>query len=281
MSYEPLKAYRSFGGVQGLYRHQSEACGGPMEFAVFRPPQAADGPRPVLYFLSGLTCTSQNFVTKAGAQRLAAKLGLFVVCPDTSPRGAGYEGEDDSWDFGTGAGFYVDATEDPWAARYNMWTYVTKELPALINKSFPTQADAWSIFGHSMGGHGALVAALREPTRWRSVSAFSPICAPMRCAWGEKAFGGYLGDDRESWRPYDASELLIHQTFPGTILVDQGEDDSFLTEQLRPELFEAACAEAGQALKLTRHRGYDHSYYFIASFIEDHILHHAEALGVS
>lgn len=253
-----------------------------MQFAVFRPPQATEGPRPVIYFLSGLTCSPENFVTKAGAQRVAAELGVFVVCPDTSPRKTGFDGEDASWDFGSGAGFYVDATEEPWSARYQMFTYVTEELPALIDRSFPTRgAEARSIFGHSMGGHGALVAALRSPTKWRSVSALSPISAPMRCAWGERAFHGYLGDDRESWRPYDATELLMHQTFPGTILVDQGTDDDFLKDQLRPQLLEAACSEAGQALELRRQSGYDHSYYFVATFTEDHIRHHAKALGVA
>jgi len=279
MEFQPIKAYRSFGGVQGFYSHESNVCGGTMNFAVYRPPQAKDGPCPVVYFLSGLTCTADNFVTKAGAQRVASELGVFVVCPDTSPRGAGYEGEDDDWDFGTGAGFYVDATEEPWSARYRMFSYVTEELPGLIDRSFPTQGpEARSIFGHSMGGHGALVAALRSPTKWKSVSALAPISAPMRCPWGEKAFLGYLGDDRESWRPYDATELLMHQTFPGTILVDEGEDDDFLESQLKPQLLEAAAKEAGQAIELRRHRGYDHSYYFIASFVEDHLRHHGAAL---
>jgi len=281
MDFTPTKAYRSFGGVQGFYTHESAACGGTMTFAVYRPPQAKDGPRPVVFFLSGLTCTPENFVTKAGAQRLASELGVFIVCPDTSPRGAGYKGEDDNWDFGTGAGFYVDATEEPWSARYNMFTYVTEELPALIHGSFPTRGpEAQSIFGHSMGGHGAMVAALRDPNKWRSVSALSPVCAPMRCPWGERAFHGYLGDDIESWRPYDTTELLMHGTVPGSILVDQGEDDDFLASQLKPQLLEEACKAAGQDLELRRHRGYDHSYYFIASFVEDHIRHHAAALGL-
>jgi S-formylglutathione hydrolase len=277
--FEILKEHRSFGGRQLFLKHQSELCGGPMELSLYLPPQAAAEEVPVVYYLSGLTCTAANFTEKAGAQRLAASLGLAIVCPDTSPRGAGYPGEDDDWDFGAGAGFYVDATEEPWSHTYQMYSYVTRELPGLVDAEFPTMGEGHrSIFGHSMGGHGALVIALREPDRWRSVSAFSPICAPTRCPWGVKAFGGYLGDDREAWKSYDASELVRKKTHPITILVDQGLADGFLDEQLKPDLFEEACAAGGQRLELRRHEGYDHSYYFIASFVEDHLRHHAAAL---
>jgi S-formylglutathione hydrolase len=277
--FETLKEHRCFGGRQLLLRHSSKECGGPMELSLFLPPQAEHEPVPVLYFLSGLTCTPANFTEKAGAQRLASSLGLAIVCPDTSPRGAGYEGEDDDWDFGTGAGFYVDATEKPWSERYRMYSYVTQELPAAIDASFSTSGEGHrSIFGHSMGGHGALVIALREPTRWRSVSALAPICAPTRCPWGQKAFSKYLGDKREDWKAYDASMLVRERTHPITILVDQGTADPFLSEQLHPEYLEDACAASGQRLELRRHSGYDHGYFFIASFIEDHLRHHAAAL---
>ena len=277
MSIETVSERACFGGVQGFYRHESTVCGGPMEFSVFVPPDAQDAP--VVYYLSGLTCTAENFTTKAGAQRVAAELGLIVVAPDTSPRGAGYPGEDDASDFGTGAGFYVDATQQPWAARYRMYSYVTEELPALIDASFPTKgAGHRSVFGHSMGGHGALVIGLRQPERWRSISAFAPICAPSRVPWGEKAFGGYLGDDHAAWRAYDATELVAHQQHPAPILIDQGTADGFLAEQLRPDLFRAACDAAGQSLELRMRPGYDHSYYFIATFVEDHLRHHAQHL---
>jgi S-formylglutathione hydrolase len=246
-----------------------------MKFAVYRPPQAASGKVPVLTYLAGLTCTEETFVIKAGAQRVAAALGLMLVAPDTSPRGVGIPGEDADWDFGTGAGFYVDATEAPWSARYRMYSYVTRELPALVAAHFPARADRQGIFGHSMGGHGALVCALRNPTLYRSVSAFAPIAAPTQCPWGVKAFAGYLGADRVPWKAYDASVLARGRKFPGPILIDQGLADPFLATQLKPELFEEACAAAGQALTLRRHPGYDHSYFFIASFIEDHLRHHA------
>ena len=276
---ETLEEHASFGGTTGFYSHDSEACGGPMRFAVYQPPQAKEGPVPVVFFLSGLTCTADNFTTKAGAQRVAAELGLLLVMPDTSPRGAGYPGEDEGWDFGTGAGFYVDATEAPWSARYRMYSYVTEELPALVDAAFPTKGPAHrSVFGHSMGGHGALVLGLREPTKWRSISALSPIVAPTQVPWGHKAFGGYLGEDREAWKAYDATELVAKTQHPAPILIDQGTADGFLEEQLRPELFQAACASAGQALELRMQDGYDHSYFFIASFIDDHIAHHAKAL---
>ena len=268
---------RAFGGVMGYYSHASTACAGEMRFSVYRPPQAETGAVPVLTYLAGLTCTEETFMIKAGAQRLAAEAGLMLVAPDTSPRNAGVKDED--WDFGTGAGFYLDATAAPWAAHYNMYTYVSAELPALIAAEFPAREGAAGIFGHSMGGHGALTVALKNPGAYRSVSAFAPIVAPMRCPWGEKAFAGYLGPGREAWRAYDATELVAHSRFDGAILIDQGEADKFLAEQLRPELFEAACAKAGQPLNLRRQPGYDHSYYFIASFIADHIAHHAAALA--
>ena len=269
---------RCFGGVQGFYTHDS--CCGPMRFAVYQPPQAAQQPVPVVTFLSGLTCTADNVVTKGGAQRVAAELGVLLVCPDTSPRGAGCPGEDDGWDFGTGAGFYVDATVSPWSERYRMYTYITEELSALIHEKFNTQGTGHeSLFGHSMGGHGALTLGLKNPDRYRSISAFSPICAPTQCPWGHKAFGGYLGDDRSAWAAYDATELVRQGAHPAAILIDQGKDDSFLAEQLHPHLFDAACRDAGQKLVLRMHAGYDHSYYFISSFMEDHLRHHREHLG--
>lgn len=278
MTLENTLKKESFGGIQSVFKHDSTCCGGPMEFGVYVPP--GKGPFPVVYFLSGLTCTWANFTEKAGAQRVAAELGLILVMPDTSPRGAGYDGEDDAYDFGSGAGFYVDATEKPWSARYNMYTYVTKELPAIIDANFPTLGPSQrSIFGHSMGGHGALVIGLREPESWKSISAFSPICAPSRVPWGRKAFTGYLGEDKDSWGAYDACELVQKSQHPAPILIDQGEDDNFLAEQLRPELFEATCKASDQAVTLRMHDGYDHSYYFIASFVEDHLRHHAKYLG--
>ena len=281
MTLETTARYRSFGGESSVLRHDSEVCATPMQFAVFQPPAALAGePCPVLLYLSGLTCSEQNALTKAGAQRLAAELSLIVVFPDTSPRETALPGEEDAWDFGRGAGFYVDATEPPWADHYRMFSYVNQELPALVDQHFPTRgADRWAITGHSMGGHGALVSALREPGRYRSASAFAPICAPTRCPWGEKAFSGYLGADRERWRSYDACELLAGGArLEAPILVDQGQADGFLAEQLKPEALEAACEEAGQALTLRRHEGYDHSYYFIATFMEDHLRHHARYL---
>ncbi|MCU0681300.1 MAG: S-formylglutathione hydrolase [Polyangiaceae bacterium] len=279
MSIETLSEQPCFGGTVGYYRHDSRACGLPMRFGVFRPPQAAHGTVPVLYYLAGLTCTEETFLAKAGAQRLAAELGLMLVAPDTSPRGAGAPGEDTDWDYGTGAGFYLDATRDPWSKHYRMYSYVTAELPELVAASFPVRADRQGIFGHSMGGHGALVCGLRNPAKYRSVSAFAPIGAPSQCPWGEKAFGGYLGPEREAWRAYDATAIVQTSTHPNTILIDQGTSDKFLTTQLKPEIFEAACREAGQPLTLRRHEGYDHSYYFIATFVDDHLRHHAATLG--
>ncbi len=278
---ETLSEQACFGGVQGFYRHESTACAGPMRFAVYQPPQAAQGPRPVLYYLAGLTCTEETATIKAGAQRFAAQYGMVLVMPDTSPRDTGIEGATGDWEFGEGAGFYVDATQAPYAARFRMHSYVVEELPALIARHFPVDAARSSIFGHSMGGHGALTMALRYPQRYRSVSAFAPIVAPSQVPWGLKALPRYLGEDRTAWADYDACELVARQTFPGTILIDQGEADKFLEGQLKPELFDQACAEAGQALLLRRHPGYDHSYWFIGTFVEEHMRHHAQALGLA
>ncbi len=278
---ETRSEHASFGGRAGFYSHRSEACGGEMRFAVYVPPQAAEGPVPVLYYLAGLTCTEETFMIKGGAQRLAADHGLMLVSPDTSPRDADLPGEDDDWDFGTGAGFYVDATEQPWSRHYRMYSYVTSELPSVVGENFPARPDARGVFGHSMGGHGALVCALKNPDLYASVSAFAPISAPTRVPWGEKAFAGYLGHDRAAWRAYDTSELVREHPFPDgrNILVDQGLSDQFLEEQLLPEALEEACAEAGQPLTLNRREGYDHSYYAISTFMEDHIRHHAAALN--
>ena len=277
---ETISEQRSFDGVQGFYRFESAACGGPMRFAVYQPPQAAQGRCPVLYFLAGLTCSEETATIKAGAQRVAAEFGLLLVMPDTSPRGTGIDGATGDWEFGEGAGFYLDATQLPWSTRFRMHAHVVEELPALIGEHFPADIARSGICGHSMGGHGALTIALKHPQRYRSVSAFAPIVAPSQVPWGHKALPRYLGDDPAAWAEYDACELVRRQTFPGTILIDQGEVDGFLQSQLRPELFDQACAEAGQSLLLRRHAGYDHSYYFIASFIADHLQHHAQALGL-
>ena len=277
---ETISEQRCFGGVQGFYRHGSRACGGTMRFAVYQPPQALDGARvPVLTYLAGLTCTEETFVIKAGAQRMASELGLMIVAPDTSPRGAGIAGEDDDWDFGTGAGFYLDATQAPWSSHYNMYSYITGELPAAVGAAFPADPARQGIFGHSMGGHGALTIHLKAPDTYRSVSAFAPIGAPMRCPWGVKAFTNYLGPDRETWRAYDASELIRTRPSGATLLIDQGTDDQFLEAQLKPELLAEACEAAGQPVELRMRPGYDHSYYFIQSVMEDHLRHHAAVLG--
>ncbi len=270
--------HRVFGGRLVRFVHDSDACGCAMRASVYLPPQAEAGPVPAMYWLSGLTCTDENFMTKAGAQRYAADSGLALVAPDTSPRGLGLPGEDDDWDFGTGAGFYVNATEAPWSSHYRMHDYVVHELPALIERRFPVRDDVRSVSGHSMGGHGALVVALRNPGRYRAVSAFAPICAPSRCPWGRKAFSAYLGADEAAWRQWDASALIGEATERLPLLVDQGEADEFLAEQLRPDDLAAACDRAGHPLELRRHAGYDHSYYFIASFIGDHLAHHAAFL---
>lgn len=269
---------KCFGGTVNFYQHQSQACNGEMRFAIYQPPQAKSERVPVLYFLSGLTCTEENFMVKAGAQQLAAEYGLMLVAPDTSPRNTGIAGEEDDWDFGTGAGFYVDATVEPWASHYRMYSYVVHELPDLIAEHFPVQPDKQGICGHSMGGHGALICALRNPEQYKSVSALAPIAAPMRCPWGQKAFTNYLGSDRESWRLYDASELVLIAGYNRPILIDQGTADPFLEEQLLPEVFKQACESVGQPLTLRFQEGYNHSYYFIATFIQDHIRYHAAAL---
>jgi S-formylglutathione hydrolase len=278
MVLETLSEHRCFGGVQGFYRHASAGIGLPMKFGVFVPPQAAQGPVPVLFYLAGLTCTEETFAIKAGAQRVAAELGLMLVSPDTSPRDTGIEGASAAWDFGHGAGFYLDATQAPWATHFRMESWVTKELRELVLSKFPARDDRVGLFGHSMGGHGALTLALRHPGLYQSVSAFAPIAAPTQCPWGEKAFGGYLGDDRASWAAHDATELVKAGRKAPPLLIDQGLADNFLAAQLHPHLFEAACAQAGQPLTLRRHEGYDHGYYFIASFIEDHLRHHAQTL---
>jgi S-formylglutathione hydrolase len=251
-----------------------------MRFSVYLPPQASERRLPVVYFLSGLTCNEENFMTKSGAQQFAAKYGLMLVAPDTSPRDTGIPGEDDEWDLGTGAGFYVDATVEPWAAHYQMYSYVVEELSGIIAEYFPIDIERQGIFGHSMGGHGALICALRNPDLYKSVSAFAPITAPSLSPWGQKALTHYLGSDPESWKPYDASELVLSIGYKRPILIDQGTDDPFLEkEQLLPNIFVQACEKSGVALTLRLQPEYNHSYYFIASFIEDHIRYHAEALG--
>jgi S-formylglutathione hydrolase len=278
--YTTRSEQRCFGGMQGFYEHASRACNGPMRFAVYLPPRALQGERvPVLYYLAGLTCSEETFVIKAGAQRRAAELGLALVTCDTSPRAARFAGDDESWDFGVGAGFYLDATEAPWSSAYRMRTYVVDELPALVEAAFPIAAGARGIFGHSMGGHGALSLALAHPGHYQSVSAFAPIVAPSQVPWGQKAFTRYLGADRAAWARYDSVELLKTQRFDGVLRVDQGEADQFLARELRPELLEAACRAVGQPLELQRRAGYDHSYYFIATFMDEHLAHHARALG--
>ena len=273
---ERIEHRAAFGGWQDVYRHRSEVLGCDMTVGVYFPPQAQQGPCPVLYWLSGLTCTEQNFITKAGAQRYAAEHGVILVAPDTSPRGDDVA-DADGYDLGKGAGFYVDATQAPWATHYRMYDYVVNELPALIEAQFPV-TGARAISGHSMGGHGALVIALKNPGRYRSVSAFSPIVAPSQVPWGEKAFGAYLGDDRAAWRAFDATALVETATERLPLLIDQGDADEFLDGQLRPQLLTAACDAVGHPIELRMQPGYDHSYYFIQSFIGEHIAHHAKAL---
>jgi len=273
-----LSEHACFGGVQGFYRHDSTETGTPMQFGVFVPAQAQVGPVPVLFYLAGLTCTEETFAIKAGAQRLAAEHGLMLVTPDTSPRNTGVAGADASWDFGTAAGFYLDATEAPWNTNWRMGSYVTRELRALVLEHFAARDDRVGLFGHSMGGHGALTLALNNPGLYQSVSAFAPIAAPMQCPWGVKAFSGYLGDDRKAWARHDATELVKAGARVPPLLIDQGLADKFLSEQLHPELFEAACLAAGQPLTLRRHEGFDHGYYFIATFMADHLAHHARHL---
>lgn len=279
---ELLSTHGAFGGRQQFFRHDSREIGLPMRFSVYLPPAAEAGKVPLLLYLAGLTCTEETFPAKAGAQRLASELGLALLAPDTSPRGANVPGEADSWDFGVGAGFYLDATEEPWRKHWRMESYLLKELLPLAASSFAVDASRVGVFGHSMGGHGALTLALRHPGAFLSVSAFAPVAAPMQCPWGVKAFTGYLGADRASWPRHDATELMASQSaapYPGGILVDQGLDDRFLAEQLLPERFEQACKAVGQPLRLRRHPGYDHSYYFIKSFMADHLRHHAATLA--
>jgi S-formylglutathione hydrolase len=279
MALEIVAQSRCFGGTQFVYRHESTQTGTPMRFAAYVPPQAARGRVPVLWFLSGLTCTEENFTVKAGAQRVAAELGIMLLVPDTSPRGEGVPGDPaGSYDFGLSAGFYVDATVAPFAANYRMRSYIETELPALVADALPADLQRQSITGHSMGGHGAITIALRNPGRFRSVSAFAPISSPINCAWGQKALTGYIGPDQSAWRTYDSCALIEDGHRLPELLVDQGLADNFLVTQLKPELLEAACARAGVPLTLRRQEGYDHSYYFIASFIADHVRYHARAL---
>jgi S-formylglutathione hydrolase len=277
--FEVISEHACFGGVQGFYKHASSVIGLPMRFGVFAPPQAKLGPVPTLMWLAGLTCNEETFAIKAGAQRVAAELGLMLITPDTSPRTSGVEGADASWDFGHGAGFYLDATQSPWAHHWRMESYLTGELPAVLAQHFAARAGRAGVFGHSMGGHGALTLALRHPQMFRSVSAFAPIAAPMQCPWGVKAFSGYLGQDRKIWAQHDATELIKSGARTSALLIDQGEADKFLAEQLHPHLFEAACQACAQPLTLRRHKGFDHGYYFIASLIEDHLRHHAASLN--
>lgn len=269
---------RAFDGVQGVYSHESAATRSSMRFGVYMPPQSRERKVPAVYWLSGLTCTEENFIAKAGAQRVASALGLALVVPDTSPR-ITLPGDRDHWDFGWGAGFYVDATVEPWSQHYRMDSYVCRELPDVVARHFDVDSQRMSIAGHSMGGHGALALALRNPGRYRAVSAFAPLASPMRSPWGEKALRGYLGDDLDAWRAYDATALVEDRGWQGpTLLVDQGTSDPFIETQLKPSLLEKACQEAGVPLSLRYRQGYDHSYFFIASFIEDHLRHHASHL---
>jgi len=276
--FETLSEHTSFGGVQGFYRHASAVIGLPMRFAVYTPPQAKVKPVPVLFYLAGLTCNEETFAIKAGAQQFAAELGLMLVASDTSPRGSGIELADSDWEFGTAAGFYLDATEPPWNTHWKMASYITHELRELVLAQFAARSDRVGVFGHSMGGHGALTLALKNPGLYHSVSAFAPIAAPMRSPWGVKAFSGYLGVDRNAWAQHDATELIKQGARTPPMLIDQGLADKFLAEQLHVDDFEAACRAAGQPLTLRRHAGYDHGYYFISTFMRDHLAHHARQL---
>jgi len=277
-----VSSNKCFGGFQKVFSHDSEELKCKMNFSIYLPPQSEDAgvKLPVLYWLSGLTCSEQNFIQKAGCQRLAAEHGIVIVCPDTSPRGCNIEGEDDSWDFGTGAGFYLDATDEKWKTNYRMFSYVTKELPVLISCHFPVDSSSQSIMGHSMGGHGALVCALKNPGAYRSVSAFAPICNPVNCAWGVKAFSGYLGESKDEWQHWDATCLVQNYNGPPLdIFIDQGEEDQFLKDgQLLPDNLVKACVEVAMPITLRKHEGYDHSYYFIASFLQDHFERHVKSL---
>ena len=270
---------KCFGGFIKRYKHQSKCCNSDMIFSIYIPPQADNKPLPTLYWLSGLTCTDENFIQKAGALRYASEAGLVIVAPDTSPRGLGLPGEDDDWDFGTGAGFYLNATQPPWNKHYRMYNYVVDELPSVIEKHFPVDSKRKSISGHSMGGHGALVITLRNPGVYRSVSAFAPIATPMQSPWGKKAFKGYLGQNKSEWEKYDASVLVKHAMEKLPILIDQGDTDEFIEIQIFPSLFEKACDDSGYPIISRTHPGYDHSYYFISTFIGQHIDHHMKYLG--
>lgn len=278
---ELMERHRCYGGQIEFYRHESTACDTTMRFSIFQPPQAKQGRVPVLYWLSGLTCTEENFMVKAGAPRYAAEHGIMLVVPDTSPRGLNLPGEDDDYDFGSGAGFYLNATQPPWNAHYRMYDYVVEELPEVIATAFPADRRRTSIFGHSMGGHGALVIALRNTGRYHSVSAFAPICAPTLSPWGKKAFSAYLGPDEGAWQQYDAHYLLRTTTSRLPLFIDQGTADPFISEQLKPWELEAVCRKIDYPLTLRFQAGYDHSYYCIATFIRDHLAHHANALGVA
>lgn len=273
-----LSKHGCYGGEQRFYKHDSKQVRGPMRFGAYVPPQAKKGPVPVLYFLSGLTCTEETFCIKSHAQMWAAQFGIMLIAPDTSPREPRLPGDADNWDFGYSAGFYLDATQAPWSQYYRMESYITEELPEVVAATLKPKAGASGIFGHSMGGHGALTLALKHPGQYKSLSAFAPIAAPTQCPWGIKAFSNYLGSDQAAWRAHDASELVAKKPFQGPILIDQGDADQFLVEQLKPEKFKAAAAKSGQQLSLRMQPGYDHGYYFIQTFMADHLKHHAEQL---
>jgi S-formylglutathione hydrolase len=273
-----VSEHACYGGVQRFYRHESSETQGPMKFSAYLPPQAQSVNVPVLYFLSGLTCTEETFCIKSHAQKFAAELGIMLISPDTSPREPRIPGDADHWDFGYSAGFYVDASEAPWSRNYRMYSYVTRELPRIVAAHLPAKASASGIFGHSMGGHGALTLALRNPTQYKSVSAFSPIAAPMQSPWGRKAFGNYFGGNTQLWQEHDATELVARQPYPGLILIDQGSADPYLSAELMPEKFAAAARRSGQRLELRMQAGYDHGYYFIQTFMADHLRHHAQQL---
>jgi len=275
---ETISSWKSFGGTVSVHQHESSVCQCPMQFAVYTPPQAANGPVPVLWYLSGLTCNWSNVMEKSGLQKIASRLGLMVIAPDTSPRGDAVP-NDDAYDLGQGAGFYLSATQAPWSTHFNMDRYITEELANLVHSEFPTDTARQGITGHSMGGHGALTLHLKHPDTYKSVSAFSPIVAPMQVPWGNKAFSTYLGDDTSTWFAYDACELVSAQPSQASILIDTGDADPFLAEQLSPELFKSACEQAGQSLNYRIQPGYDHSYWFIASLMEEHLEHHAANLA--
>ena len=283
MQLETISEHGCFGGKMGFYRHRSAANNCDMQFAVFVPAQGASAKVPALTYLSGLTCTEETFMIKSGAQRMAAELGLMLISPDTSPRGDDVPDDPDgAYDFGVAAGFYLNATNAPWSTHYHMYDYLMNELPEIVFQEFPGDRDRQGIFGHSMGGHGALTIGLKNPDIFTSISAFAPICSPMNCPWGQKALGNYLGSDQSAWPEYDATELVkqLGDSRPhNKILIDQGMDDQFLEQELHPHLFEAACAEQSVDLELRRHEGYDHGYYFISTFMEDHLKHHARLLG--